>query len=203
MCLTTSISTASATNRPTRQLLRPRPDPPWVTLLILKASITLLHLMRPPQSLITPIPPHHPLPTNLTPNQYQPPTLLPPPRVDHASPCRSKPPSLSHILRAGDKRSRPTLHPLLANMLLALPHWTAHTTQKSQGRNKVGTPHHHLQPSRLMVIQQRIRQALVVFRCQAGYRDHQERKDKSRTTKLVRWEFSSDRVLNSTLDTWT
>lgn len=186
MCLTTSISTASATNRPTRQVLLLRQDPLWVTLLILKTSTILLHLMHPPQSLNTPIHPHHPPPTNLTPNQCQPPTPLPPPRVGHASPCRSKLPSLSLILRAGDRRNRPTPHPLLDSMLLALPHRTAHITQKSQGRDRAGTHHHHLQPSRPKVIQQHIRQAPVVFMCQAGYRDRQERKGKSRTIRLVR-----------------
>lgn len=186
MCLTTSISTVSATNRPTRQVLCPRPDPPWVTLLIPKTSTILRHHMHPPQSLNTPIRPHLPLPTNPTLNQCQPPTPLPLLRVGLALQCRSKPLSLSLILRVEDRRSRPTPHPLLASMLLAPLHRSTHITQRSQDRDRVGTHRRHLQPSRPMETLQHIRQAPVVFRCKAGYRDHQERRDRSRATRLVR-----------------
>lgn len=185
MCLTTSISTSSATNRPTRQVLRPRTDHPWVTLLTLQANTILLHLMRLPQSLNTLISPHHPQPTNFTRNLCLPPTPLHPHRVGHVLLCRLKPLSPLLTLRLGDRRSRPTRHPLLVSMQLALHHRIAHITPKSQGSPRAGTHHHHLQRSRLMVIQQHIRQALVVFRYLTGYRDHQERKDKSRATMLV------------------
>lgn len=186
MCLTTSISTASATNHPTRQVPCPRPDPPWVTLLILKASTILLHLMHPLQNLNMSTRPHHPPPTNLTPSQCQRPTPPPPLRVGLALPCRSKLPSLSLILRVGGRQSKPTPRHLLASMLLAPPHRTVHITQRSQDRDRAGTHHHQFQPSRPMVTQQHIKQAPVVFSCQAGDRDHQERKDKSRATRLVR-----------------
>ncbi|XP_072543632.1 thyroid receptor-interacting protein 6 isoform X3 [Salminus brasiliensis] len=183
-CLTTSTSPVTATNPLARRWHSPRPDPPWAILLTLRVSTILLLLTPPLHSLTTPIHPPLPLPTNHTPNQCLLPTPLPPPRLGHASACRSKPHSLLPTPRVGGRQSRPTLHPLLASLLRALLNKTARITQKHKGRHKAGTHHRPLQPRRHTVTQQHTRGEQVRFKRRAECRGHQAKKDKNRDLRI-------------------